>query len=80
MKLKVLATRTFGEHEIVIFEGYATKLDTSPFTVRVSDKRTSQRIGCSSEERARSIANNIWRRLKAGDRNLNSICKEAIKP
>lgn len=80
MSLKALVSRSFGEHQITIFSGYATKLDTSPFTVTVSDKRNTQRIGCGSEAAARSIANKIWRQLKAGDRNLNTICKEAIKP
>jgi hypothetical protein len=77
--VKVLAQRAFGDHEIVIFAGYATALDTAAFTVRVTDGLVTYRVGCSTEDAARSIANDIWRQLRAGESDLRSICRAVAK-
>jgi hypothetical protein len=74
--VKVLAQQAFGDHEIVIFAGYATALDTSAFTVRVTDGLVTYRVGCSTEAHARSIANDIWRQLRSGERDLRFICRQ----
>ena len=76
--LRALAQRSFGDHEIVIFAGYATALDTSAFTVRVTNGSSTYRVNCSSEAQARAAANAIWRQLRSGRQDLRAICQQVV--
>lgn len=78
--LKRLAYRRFGEHSIEIWRGYATALDTAPFTVYISDAKLKHRVLAADEASARSMANHLWRLLKAGRRDIIRMCDEVVAP
>jgi len=78
-RLKVVANRTFGDHQITIFSGFATKFDTYPFTVRVDGPTSTVRISGRSEAEARASANKVWASLKSGETDLVTIAKKAVK-
>ena len=75
-----IEAKDFGEHTIEIWAGYATKLDTAPFTVYISDKKLRHRVLASSEAAARSMANHLWRLLKEGRRDIIRMCDEVVAP